>query len=248
MNIIEIKNLNFKYGNKIIFDNLNLSIKKNSFVTVLGANGSGKSTLAQLIYKNHQNILVREQSVCYLPSNPNDYIVGKTVEEQLFFHLKMQNIPDSQIERRISKIVKIFDLNSMLIKDPFQLSIDERQLIVLLSNVIANFKIIILDDALSLIKPGLKFKLFKYIKARKRTIINFTNDTEESIYSDYIAILNKDIILNKPTLDAFLDEKKFIDNSLKLPFLAELSLKLRYYDLVDEIVLDMDKMVNKLWS
>ena len=46
MQAIEIKNLSFNYGNIKVFDNLNLSISKGSFVTIYGKNGSGKSVLA----------------------------------------------------------------------------------------------------------------------------------------------------------------------------------------------------------
>ncbi|MDD5182584.1 MAG: ATP-binding cassette domain-containing protein, partial [Bacilli bacterium] len=50
MNIIEIKNLNFRYTRKYpVIRDLNLSIKKGEYVSILGHNGSGKSTLAKLI-------------------------------------------------------------------------------------------------------------------------------------------------------------------------------------------------------
>ena len=42
MNIIEINNLNYSYKDNIIFENLNLNIKQNTFTTILGKNGSSK--------------------------------------------------------------------------------------------------------------------------------------------------------------------------------------------------------------
>ena len=48
-NIIKIENLNFKYGETKIFENLNLTVKENTFTTILGTNGSGKTTLAKLL-------------------------------------------------------------------------------------------------------------------------------------------------------------------------------------------------------
>ena len=48
-NIIELKNVNFKYGNKELFKNLNLQIERGTFTTIIGTNGSGKSTLIRII-------------------------------------------------------------------------------------------------------------------------------------------------------------------------------------------------------
>ena len=47
--MIEIKNLNLSFGEKIIFRNLNLRINDNSRIAVVGANGAGKTTLFRVI-------------------------------------------------------------------------------------------------------------------------------------------------------------------------------------------------------
>ena len=47
--MIEIKNLNLSFGEKIIFKNLNLRINDNSRIAVVGANGAGKTTLFRVI-------------------------------------------------------------------------------------------------------------------------------------------------------------------------------------------------------
>ena len=46
--MISIKNLSFSYDDKIIFNNLNLTIK-NNITTIIGLNGSGKSTLIKIL-------------------------------------------------------------------------------------------------------------------------------------------------------------------------------------------------------
>ena len=52
MQAIDIKNLNFSYGNIKVFNNLNLSITEGDFTTILGKNGSGKTTLANILSGN----------------------------------------------------------------------------------------------------------------------------------------------------------------------------------------------------
>ena len=46
---IEIKNLSYKYKDKLALDDINLSMTSNDLVTILGPNGSGKSTLLKCI-------------------------------------------------------------------------------------------------------------------------------------------------------------------------------------------------------
>ena len=48
-NVLEIKNLSFKYDQELIFDHLNLTVAKNKFTTILGTSGSGKTTLVKLL-------------------------------------------------------------------------------------------------------------------------------------------------------------------------------------------------------
>ena len=45
MNSIEIRDLNFSYGENQILKDINLEIKEGEFVVIIGSNGSGKSTL-----------------------------------------------------------------------------------------------------------------------------------------------------------------------------------------------------------
>ncbi|MCT8139708.1 metal ABC transporter ATP-binding protein [Anaerobacillus sp. CMMVII] len=48
-NIIDIRSLSFQYGSKLVLDNINLQVKKGTFLGVVGPNGSGKSTLIKCI-------------------------------------------------------------------------------------------------------------------------------------------------------------------------------------------------------
>ena len=80
MNIIEAKNLSFKYdeaSSHLILDNINLNIEKGSFTAIIGHNGSGKSTFAK-----HLNAIL-------LPSGGSVYVCGiDTQEKKSVFELK----------------------------------------------------------------------------------------------------------------------------------------------------------------
>src|SRR5699024_830851 len=47
--VITLKNVSFQYDNKIVLDQINLDIKRGSFIGLLGPNGGGKTTLIKII-------------------------------------------------------------------------------------------------------------------------------------------------------------------------------------------------------
>jgi zinc transport system ATP-binding protein len=50
--VIEVKDLSFGYGERLILENLNFSVEKGDFVGIIGPNGSGKSTFVKLLLNN----------------------------------------------------------------------------------------------------------------------------------------------------------------------------------------------------
>ena len=94
------------------------------------------------------------------------------------------------------------------------------------------------------------FKLLKKInRETKTTIIYLISDVENVVYGKEIAILaNKKIIKQGPIKEILTDEKSFKIANQKLPFMADLSLKLKYYNLIDGLILEESKMVDTLWK
>ena len=114
-------------------------------------------------------------------------------------------------------------------------------------------KLLIIDDAFSMLDIIQKEKIFKLLKKlnreKKTTIVYLTSDVESIVYGKSIAIIsNKTIIKNEPLKTILKDEKSFKSAKQKLPFMADLSLKLKYYNLIDDIILEESKMVDALWK
>lgn len=257
-NIIEIDNLNFTYDSKEIFKNLNLNIIENSFTTVIGSNGCGKSTLAKLLVgllENNSTITINNKIlnnknkkslrniIGYLPENPDNLILMDTVEDEF----KINNIE----EEELTKLIQDLSVDKILKLNPRDLSGGEKQIISFISQVIKKPKILIIDEAFSMVDNKIKDKIYKILKKLNKTttIINFTNDIEDTLYGDYITIIdNKTIIINDKKEEILPKEKLLKKLNLNIPFIVDVSLKLKYYDLINKVEWDIDKLVNKLWK
>ena len=92
-------------------------------------------------------------------------------------------------------------------------------------------------------------KLFKFLNDNNILFVNFTNDIELSLYTDYLIIYDKEkILMEGKTLDILKNEKLIKRLGLNLPFIVELSILLKDYGLVNDIYLDKESLVDKLWK
>lgn len=103
--MIEIKALSFYYENQPILQNLNLTIKTNSWVSIIGHNGSGKSTLAKILLGlltpqkgeisinqmtlNNDNLPLIRPQIGMVFQNPDYQFTGLTVEKILLLVWKI---------------------------------------------------------------------------------------------------------------------------------------------------------------
>ena len=250
MNKVEIKNLILKKENVVIYDKLNLNICGGAYTTIIGPSSSGKTTLFNTIIKGNKKVKVNG-NINYVVTNPDKQIVGRTVEKQIKFFMEMNNYSKRQISSRFKSIVSYFGIDSILDKDPYNLSLGEKQLVVLCSILVLDLDILILDNALCRMNRVMKEKVLNYfnkLKKKKVTIINFASDVRETIGSDYTILVDKKLVFNKKTKEVIKDNKLFEDNHLKLPFLLDITNKLKYYGLVDKNIKDMESLVDELWK
>ena len=92
-------------------------------------------------------------------------------------------------------------------------------------------------------------KLFNYLKSNNVLFINATNDMELSLYTDYLIVYDdKKILIEGNTLDVLKNEKLLKRIGIHLPFMVELSLLLKDYGLIDNIYLNKESLVDKLWK
>ncbi len=267
-NIIIANKLSCKFHDRQILDNINFEIKKGKFVSIVGPSGCGKSTLAKVLvglipYEGYVNVC--KMNVCpnnieeirknigIVFENPDNYFVIDTVEDELAFTLENLNKCPENIKKLIDEVVTYLKIEKLLKKNINELSGGEKQIVALASVLIAKPKILILDEAFTMLDGESHQVLLKLIRKihqdKKITIINVTHDMSDTIYSDEIIVLNKGkIILDDSKENVYTQDKKLKTIGLNLPFMVDLSKRLSYYDLVDDMVLNMNTMVKKLWK
>lgn len=268
MNIIEINNLTFRYDNKFIYDNFSLNIKRGTWVTIAGPNGSGKTTLVKIIaglVKTYSDVKVFgkkidrksiydiRKEVGFVFDNPDNFFACETVEDELAFSLENMAVFPSTIKKKIKEISQLLELEGILKENPYNLSGGEKQKLALACALMLEPRILVLDEALMMVDVNERDVLLKILKdynSKKRvTIISFTHNLDEAIYSDRLVVLNQGKIVVDGSFPSVFDEERVMRKiGLEVPFSVELSQKLRVYKLVDNVHLNLERLVDEVWK
>ena len=267
-NVVEIKNLSFKYDQELIFDHLNLTVAKNKFTTILGTSGSGKTTLVKLlmgeltgdrvvilngIAVTPDNLKQLYSTVGTVFENQNDIFIFKTVLEELAFPLENKSYSPKQIDEKIGTLCDDFNIKHLLHQNPNMLTASDKELVNLLMALIKNPQLLIIDEGLKSLDKKTKEKVINIlkekIKNKELTVLYFTHNVEDSLYSDDIIILdNKNVLDYGSKEEIYQNEDLFNTAHLELPFIVDLSKKLQFYNMIDHDYFSMEKMVNDLWK
>ncbi|MCM1370289.1 MAG: ATP-binding cassette domain-containing protein [Clostridium sp.] len=236
MEKIKISDLTFGYD-ETLFENLNLEIKLGTVNTLVGPNKSGKTTLAKILAG-----IIKTDSVYF----NGELIKNKELQKNVIYISNSTKIEKKDIKKlKKLEFSEYFNINDILQKKYFNK--EDISTLLIIKSLLTNPKILIIDNILHLV--NIKDDVLKYAKDNKITLINITNDMEESLLGDNIIILNnKKIILNSKATTVLKKEKKLNENKLTLPFMIDLSNKLKFYDLIKTDILDMNEMVDVLWK
>ena len=222
-NIIEIKNLSFKYNTtKAIFSDLNLTIKKGEITTLLGKNGCGKSTLIKLLSKNITNytgnIFLENKE---LKSYSLKELATKLsiVYQNIFFY--KQTKEDIEKINFALKETDLIDYKNTIVSE---LSGGQLQRVYIAMCLAQDTEIIILDEPTTFLDIKYQKSIMQLVRNLNKslgiTIIMVLHDINQALaYSDnIIALLNGKVIKNDQATN-FFDENllnKLYDADIKI--------------------------------
>lgn len=175
--ILDVVNLQKKYGNVTALQDVTFSVKKRELVTVLGPSGSGKSTLLMSIagfvkpdsgeiYINglkmndvppyKRNVGVVFQSLALFPH--------MTVYENIAFPLKIRKYPESEITNRVKKMLEIVKLSGCEYRKIDQLSGGQKQRVAIARTLVFEPSILLLDEPLGALDRKMREEMQVEIK------------------------------------------------------------------------------------
>lgn len=193
--VIEVKDMWFTYQNgREALRGINLSVGAGEFVTLLGENAAGKTTLLKHLAgllkpaRGKVSILgcdtrqtapqLLARTVGYLSQNPNDYLFQDTVAEELHFTLTNLDLPDGG---RVDRLLEKLGLARQRQANPRDLSSGERQRVALASVMVANPRLLVLDEPTRGLDYALKARLGHLLQEIARegtTVLVVTHDVE----------------------------------------------------------------------
>lgn len=242
MNIIEVKNVSFRYtALDQALNDVSLTINKGDFVCILGHNGSGKSTLAKLlvgllkansgeIYID--NIKLDEKTVDELRKkigivfqNPDNQFVGVTVKDDIAFGLENRLIEHDEMLKRIDYYSKLVSMDKFLDYNPEDLSGGEKQRVAIAGILACNPEVIIFDEATSMLDPkGVRevINVVKQLKGQK-TVISITHNLSEALLANRVIVMNEGQVVLTGTPQEVFKEKEILKTS-KLDILESMKL------------------------
>ena len=143
-----------------------------------------------------------------------------------------------------------FQIYKILNKNISNLSKGELVLINFVAALINKPQIIIIDDCMKYLSNNYLNRIVKYLQTINNkdniTIINFTKNSEEIFYGKTTTfIIDKQIIFADNIINNLDVFKKA---NITIPFMLELSDKLKAYELIDSLVIDMNEMINQIWK
>lgn len=212
--MIRIKNLNYKN----LLKDINLEIKEGEYVSLVGSNGSGKTTLAMLMSKlltdfNYEKIDI-EKSAAMVFENPDNQIIGTTVEDDIAFGLQNLDLTREEIISKIDKVLADLEISNLKKRDITSLSGGQKQKLAFASLIALDYDFYILDEVTSMLDPESKnmiLNLIKKLHDSGKTIIQITHFLEEVELTDRTIIINdgqisfdgqaKELLSNKEMLE-----------------------------------------------
>ncbi len=207
---IVIKNLTFGYNDfTTIINKYNLRVKEKDHILIMGKSGGGKSTICKLLTKFEMdykgdiligNINLRDLSIATIKNNityisQKEYLFSDTLKNNILFFRDV----DFEKFNHICKLCKLDSIldnkklryESMIEMDSHNFSGGEKQRIILARSLLNDFKILIIDEALSEVDKKVEIEIINNLKKHfsDKTIIYISHKSLEKHFKKVVELV-----------------------------------------------------------
>ena len=270
---IVLDNCFYSYSNSLeekVLSGVSLRVEAGSFISVIGPNGSGKSTLAKLLNglyipssgivevdglstREKKNIPQIRRKVALLFQNPDNQIVGDTVEDDTAFGPENLGLDRDEITKRVEDSLSKVGLLEKRKMSPNTRSGGEKARLGIAGVLAVNPEVLVLDEATAMLDPEGRKEVMAILqdlwKYQGKTIILITHHPEETIYGERIVVLDKgEIKLDGSVAEVYRKSETLKKLGLELPPYVELSLLLKEKGVIDDIAFDSSSLCPLLES
>ena len=160
--------------------------------------------------------------------------------------LKKKGTSYDKIKPEVQRVIKKTGIQDLINFDYSLLSYSDMILVNFSIQLLNKPRLLIIDNAFSYLDLN-KEKIVREVLRlnKKTTVINITNDTSECLYGSDVIIMSSGF---KRFKVRDMNEEDFRCNGLNVPFIISLSSKLKFYGVIDDNYLDMERLADDLWE
>ncbi|MCT4688534.1 spermidine/putrescine ABC transporter ATP-binding protein [Vallitalea sp.] len=211
-NIIDLMSISKSYDNNLILNDMNLSIRKNEFLTLLGPSGCGKTTTLRIIggfiNPDRGKVVFEDKDITKAPPYKRNlntvfqkYALFShlNVYDNIAFGLKIKKMCKNDIRSKVGSVLELVNLKGFENRTIQSLSGGQQQRIAIARAIANEPKVLLLDEPLGALDLKLRKDMQYELKRIQRelgiTFIYVTHDQEEALtMSDTVVVMNNGLI------------------------------------------------------
>ena len=234
--LIDLSHIFKSYDGDLILDDLSLSVKENSFVTLLGPSGCGKTTTLRIIggfeKPDKGQVIFDGEDITNMPPNKRQLntvfqkyalFTHMSIAENIAFGLKIKGKSKSYIDDKIKYALKLVNLDGFENRSVDSLSGGQQQRIAIARALVKMPRVLLLDEPLGALdlklRQDMQYELIRLKNELGITFIYVTHDQEEALtMSDTIVVMNQGYIQQMGTPEQIYNEP---ENAFVADFIGE---------------------------
>ncbi|TNH12259.1 ferric ABC transporter ATP-binding protein [Testudinibacter sp. TR-2022] len=210
-----LKNITKSFGKSVVIDNLNLTIKRGTMVTLLGPSGCGKTTVLRLVAglenPTSGQIFIDGEDVTKSSIQNRDICIvfqsyalfpHMSIGDNVGYGLKMQGVSKAEQKQRVKEALELVDLAGFEERFVDQISGGQQQRVALARALVLKPKVLLFDEPLSNLDANLRRSMREKIRELQQrlgiTSLYVTHDQSEAFaVSDEVIVMHKGHIMQK---------------------------------------------------